>query len=56
MRLKYIVYNYCGLKRQFYGEDIKHPFNAKVRLYYVCNNSEFKKVSVSLRKLKHLSS
>ena len=34
---------------------MKHP-NGKVRLYYVCNNSEFKKVSVSLGKLKQLSS
>ena len=35
---------------------MKHPFNGKVRFYYVSNYSEFKKVSVSLRKLKHLSS
>ena len=34
---------------------MKHPINGKVRSYYVCNSIEFKKVSVSLRKLKHLS-
>ena len=31
---------------------MRHPFNAKVRLYFVYNNSKFKKVSVSLRKSK----
>ena len=35
---------------------MKHPINRKVQLYYVCNNIEFKKVLVPLRKLKHLSS
>ena len=31
---------------------MKHLFNEKVLLYYVCNYDEFKKVSVSLGKLK----
>ena len=31
-------------------------FNGKVRSYYICKNSGSKKVSVSLKKLKHLSS
>ena len=35
---------------------MKQPFNGKVRLYYVGNNIEFKRVLGSLRKLKHLSS
>ena len=35
---------------------MKHPINRKVQLYYVCNNIEFKRVLVPLRKLKHLSS
>ena len=26
---------------------MKHPFNGKVRLYYVCQKSEFKKFSLS---------
>ena len=39
-------------RKQFYGEDMRHPFKGKVRCVY--NISEFKKVS--LRKLKHLSS
>ena len=43
-------------RKPFNGEDMKHPINGKVRSYYVCNSIEFKKVSVSLRKLKHLSS
>ena len=30
--------------------------DGKVRFYYICNYSEFRQVSVSLRKLKHLSS
>ena len=34
---------------------MKHSFKGKVHFYYVCNYSEFKYVSVSLRKLKHLS-
>ena len=43
MRLKYIVENLNGLKEKLFA-------------YYVCNNSEFKKVSVPLGKLKKLSS
>ena len=34
---------------------MKHPFNGKVHFYYVWNHDEFKQVSVSLRKLRHLS-
>ena len=43
-------------RKPFNGGDMKHPINGKVRLYYVCNNIEFKKVLVLLRILKHLSS
>ena len=43
-------------RKRFNGGNMKHPFNGKVRFYHVCKYSEFKKVSVSLRKLKHLSS
>ena len=31
---------------------MKHPFNGRVRFYYVYNHSEFKQVSVCLKKLK----
>ena len=31
---------------------MKHPINRKVQLYYVCNNIEFKRVLVPLRKTK----
>ena len=44
------------LRKSFNGGDMKHPINTNVRLYYVCSNIEFKKVLVSLRKLKPLSS
>ena len=30
---------------------MKHTFNGKVRFNYVCNDSEFKKVSVSLMQI-----
>ena len=55
MRLKYIVENLNGSKKAIWQWRYEASVNGKVRLYYVCNNSEFKKVSVSLGKLKQLS-